>query len=98
VAVRVARWSACRWAAALTSALISGPEFKVREILPAEVLRFVLMQTWEYATVPLLVHVTKQILDSWGEDGWELVAVVPGPNPENVVAYMKRPRESAERK
>ena len=39
------------------------------------------MQKWEYATVPLLVHATKQILDNWGEDGWELVAVVPGPEP-----------------
>jgi hypothetical protein len=49
------------------------------------------MQKWEYATVPLLVHATKQILDNWGEDGWELVQVVPGPNPENLVAYFKRP-------
>lgn len=46
---------------------------------------------WEYATVPLLVHATKQILDTWGEDGWELVQVVPGPNnPEQLVAYLKR--------
>ena len=30
---------------------------------------------WEYATVPLIVHATKQILDQWGEDGWELVQV-----------------------
>ena len=45
---------------------------------------------FEYATVPLLVHATKQILDNWGQDGWELVQVVPGPNPENLVAYMKR--------
>jgi len=51
------------------------------------------MTKWEYATVPLLVHATKQILDNWGDDGWELVAVVPGPNPEQLVAYMKRPRE-----
>src|SRR5205814_2309553 len=29
---------------------------------------------WEYATVPLLVHATKQILDNWGDDGWELAA------------------------
>ena len=50
------------------------------------------MTTWEYATVPLLVHVTKQILDTWGEDGWELVTVLPGANPENLVAYLKRPR------
>ena len=48
------------------------------------------MKKWDYATVPLLVHATKQILDTWGEDGWELVTVVPGMNPENVVAYLKR--------
>ena len=48
------------------------------------------MKKWEYATVPLLVHATKQILDPRGEDGWELVTVVPGMNPENVVAYLKR--------
>jgi hypothetical protein len=51
------------------------------------------MTTWEYVTVPLLVHATKQILDNWGDDGWELVAVIPGPNPEQLVAYMKRPKE-----
>jgi hypothetical protein len=50
------------------------------------------MAKWEYATVPLLVHATKQILDTWGEDGWELVAVIPGPNPEQLVAYLKRER------
>lgn len=51
------------------------------------------MTKWEYATVPLLIHATKQILDTWGQDGWELVQVVPGPNAENVVAYLKRPIE-----
>ena len=49
------------------------------------------MQKWEYVTVPLLVHATKQILDNWGSEGWELVAVVPGPTPDNLVAYLKRP-------
>jgi hypothetical protein len=39
------------------------------------------MSKWEYATVPLLVH------------AWELVAVVPGPNPEQLVAYLKRAKE-----
>jgi len=48
------------------------------------------MKKWEYATVPLLVHATKQILDTWGEDGWELVTVVPGMNPEDVGACLKR--------
>ena len=36
---------------------------------------------WEYATAPVLIHATKQILDNWGQDGWELVQVVPGPEP-----------------
>ncbi|WP_164712340.1 hypothetical protein [Trueperella bialowiezensis] len=51
------------------------------------------MTTWEYVTVPLLAHNTKQILDSWGKDGYELVTVIPGPNGTNPVAYMKRPIE-----
>ena len=46
---------------------------------------------WEYLTVPLLIHATKQILDNYGDEGWELVQVVPGPNPESLVAYLKRP-------
>ena len=50
------------------------------------------MTQWEYATVPLIVHATKQILDQWGEDGWELVQVVPGPEGNNLVAYLKRPK------
>ena len=50
------------------------------------------MTTWEYSTVPLLIHNTKAILDQWGSDGWELVQVVPGPEGStNLVAYMKRP-------
>ena len=52
------------------------------------------MTKWEYATVPLLVHATKQILDTWGEVGWELIQVVPGLNPENLVAYLKREKTS----
>lgn len=49
-------------------------------------------RTFEYSTVPLITHATKAILDTWGEDGWELVQVVPGPNPEQLVAYLKRER------
>ena len=51
------------------------------------------MTTWEYVTVPLLVHATKQILDTWGSDGWELVQVVQGPNHESLVAYLKRAKD-----
>ncbi len=49
------------------------------------------MTKWEYMTAPILVHATKQILDNFGSDGWELVQIVPGMNPENLVAYFKRP-------
>jgi hypothetical protein len=49
-------------------------------------------RTFEYSTVPLITHATKAILDTWGEDGWELVQVVPGPNSEQLIAYMKRPK------
>ena len=52
------------------------------------------MTKWEYATAPLLIHATKQILDTWGQDGWELVQVVPGPNAEQLVAYFKRPLDA----
>jgi len=46
--------------------------------------------TWEYATVPLISHATKQILDQWGEDGWELVQVGTCPDGHGRVAYLKR--------
>ena len=46
---------------------------------------------WEYFVTPLLLHNEAQILNNWGADGWELVQVIPGPNPEQLVAYFKRP-------
>ena len=52
------------------------------------------MTQWEYLTAPVLVHSTKQILDNFGSDGWELVQVVPGPDGTGLVAYLKRPKES----
>ena len=42
--------------------------------------------------MPLIVHATKQILDQWGEDGWELVQVLTGPDGNGLVAYLKRRR------
>jgi hypothetical protein len=42
--------------------------------------------TWEDATAPLISHALQQILNQWGEDGWELVTV------EENVAYFKRPK------
>jgi len=50
------------------------------------------MTQWEYLTAPLIVHNTKAILDNFGEEGWELVQVVPGPSGQGLVAYLKRPR------
>ena len=47
------------------------------------------MQKWEYATVPLIEHATQEILNNWGEDGWELVTVLSGGT--GLVAYFKRP-------
>jgi hypothetical protein len=51
------------------------------------------MAIWEYATVPLISHATKQILDQWGEDGFELVQVVTGPDGNGLVAYLKREKK-----
>ena len=48
------------------------------------------MTTWEYSTVPLIDHATKQILDQWGRDGWELVQVLVMSS-GGLVAYLKRP-------
>jgi hypothetical protein len=47
------------------------------------------MARYEYATVPLVSHVLQQILNQWGEDGWELVTVVDS------VAYFKRGKANA---
>lgn len=47
------------------------------------------MTRWEYLTTPLIVHNTAAILNNWGEQGWELVQVVTGPE-GGLVAYLKR--------
>ncbi len=47
------------------------------------------MQRWEYLTTPLIIHNTAAILNNWGEQGWELVQVVVGPE-GGLVAYLKR--------
>ena len=49
------------------------------------------MTKWEYLTALIPVHAAKQIPDNLGSDGWELVQIVPGMNPENLVGYFKRP-------
>lgn len=53
--------------------------------------RLLAMTKWEYLTAPILSHVSQQILNNFGSEGWELVAIAPGPNPDTVVGYFKRP-------
>lgn len=46
---------------------------------------------WEYLTAPVLVHATKQILDNFGQDGWELVAIHTNAQ-GGLVAFLKKPK------
>ena len=51
------------------------------------------MARWEYFVAPLLEHNPGEILNSFGEDGWELVAVIAQATPmggTSTVAYLKR--------
>jgi hypothetical protein len=53
------------------------------------------MTRWEYFVAPVLEHNPADILNSFGEDGWELVTLLAQPTPmggTSLVAYMKRPR------
>jgi hypothetical protein len=70
------------------TALLARRNAEASGLLAGDRLRH--MRKFEYATVPLIVHATKQILDQWGEDGWELVQVLTGPDGNGLVAYLKR--------
>ena len=53
------------------------------------------MKKWEYATVPLMIHTTKAILDNWGEDASAPAGATPAsnmvaPTQGNPIAYFKR--------
>src|SRR6266516_2290748 len=53
------------------------------------------MQKWEYFVAPLLPHNPGEILNSFGDDGWELVNGVMQQTPSggvSIVAYLKRPK------
>jgi hypothetical protein len=53
------------------------------------------MQVWEYFVAPLLEHNPGEILNTFGEDGWELVGVAQVQTPmggASTVAYLKRPK------
>jgi hypothetical protein len=49
------------------------------------------MQKWEYATVPLISHALQEILNQWGEEGWELVQVIESAQ-TGTTAFLKRPK------
>jgi hypothetical protein len=49
---------------------------------------------WEYLTAPVLIHNTQAILNNFGRDGGELVAVTSGATGEQLVAWFKRPVQS----
>jgi Domain of unknown function (DUF4177) len=51
------------------------------------------MAKWEYFVAPLLEHNPGEILNTFGQDGWELVTVLQIENPQgtrSLVAYLKR--------
>ena len=50
------------------------------------------MQKWEYATVPLISHALQEILNQWGEDGWELVQILESPT-SGTTGFFKRSKE-----
>ena len=53
------------------------------------------MQNWEYFVAPLFEHNPGEILNTFGEDGWELVSVLQQMTPSgstSLVAYLKRPK------
>ena len=47
------------------------------------------MAKWEYATVPLISHALQEILNQWGEEGWELVQIIESPQ-TGTIGYLKR--------
>lgn len=52
------------------------------------------LKKWEYASVPLISHALQEILNQWGEEGWELVQVQES-TATGTVAFFKRPKDEA---
>ena len=64
---------------------------KVAVSYPPSRPRGIKLQKWEYATVPLISHALQEILNQWGEEGWELVQIVES-STTGTVGYLKRPK------
>jgi len=52
------------------------------------------MTKWEYKTVPIPPHIAAEVLNTWGDDGWELVCVFSPPEVGGTIAYFKRQKQS----
>ena len=52
------------------------------------------VQKWEYTTVPLISHALQEILNQWGEEGWELIQVLESQQ-LGMTAFLKRPAQDA---
>lgn len=51
------------------------------------------MQKFEYVSVPLVPHALQEILNNWGDEGWELVQVYQPGDVPGTVALFKRPKD-----
>ena len=51
------------------------------------------VQKFEYASVPLVPHALQEILNNWGDEGWELVQVYQPGDVPGTVALFKRPKD-----
>ena len=44
------------------------------------------MTKWEYKTVPIPPHIAAEVMNTWGDDGWELVCVFSPPEVGGTIA------------
>jgi hypothetical protein len=51
------------------------------------------LQKFEYVSVPLVPHALQEILNNWGDEGWELVQVYQPGDVPGTVALFKRPKD-----
>jgi len=52
------------------------------------------MTKWEYKTVPIPPHIAAEVMNNWGDDGWELVCVFSPPEVGGTIAYFKRQKQN----
>lgn len=72
--------------------MISRSVTSIRLVAKGTTRRSDQLTKWEYASVPLISHALQEILNQWGEEGWELVQVQES-QATGTVAFLKRPKE-----